>query len=171
MTVENTRADIETAAVLRRLGEALDLIDRYTPDYGRQLRQDFAEILVTRYACRGAYFPASRTCLVELTFCVNPEISLPEVAATILHEGRHARLHALGSEMAFADRPEEERFCRRAEIEFGRLVPGGDAVVRRAVDALALTDEEVAPRIDPSLAAVKIAQADQAVGHEHKRRS
>ncbi|MEO8478039.1 MAG: hypothetical protein ABI542_00290 [Gemmatimonadota bacterium] len=162
MTVENTRPEIETSAVLSRLGLAMDLIDRYTPHYGRHLRRDFAGILVTRYACRGAYFPASRTCLVELTFCVNPEIALAQVASTILHEGMHARLHALGSEMAFADRAREERFCRRAEIEFGKLVPGGESVVQRAMDALALTDEDVAPRIDRDLAAERIALADGA---------
>ena len=158
--VENSRADIETSEVLNRLGQALDLIDRYTPHYGRHLRRDFATILVQRYACRGAYFPDSRTCLVELTFCVNPEISLAQIAATILHEGMHARLHALGSSMDFSDRPREERFCRRAEIEFGRLVPGGEPVVRRAIESLALNDDDVAPHIDMNLAAQRIAQAD-----------
>jgi hypothetical protein len=159
--VENTRADIETSDVLSRLGQALDLIDRYTPHYGRHLRRDFAGILVQRYPCRGAYSPDSRTCLVELTFCVNAEISLAQIAATILHEGMHARLHTLGSSMDFADRPREERFCRRAEIEFGQLVPGGEPVVRRAMESLALNDDEVAPRIDWNVAAQRIAQADQ----------
>lgn len=165
VTVENSRADIETSAVLNRLGQALDLIDRYTPHYGRHLRRDFATILVQRYACRGAYFPDSRTCLIELTFCVNPEISLAQMAATILHEGMHARLHALGSSMDFADRPREERFCRRAEIEFGQLVPDGEPVVRRAIESLALNDDDVAPRIDWRLAAQRVAEADLAAMH------
>ncbi len=99
---------------------------------------------------------------MELTFCVNPAITLAQIASTILHEGMHARLHALGSEMEFADRAREERFCRRAEIEFGSLVPDGEVVVRRAQDALALTDEEVAPRIDRDLAAERVAHVDGA---------
>lgn len=170
VTVENTRPDIETSDVVSRLGDAIDLIDRYTPHYGRHLRRDFAGILVTRYPCRGAYDPASRTCLVELTFCVNAEISLAAIASTILHEGMHARLHALGSDMDSSDRAREERFCRRAEIEFGSLVPGAEAVVQRAMDALALDDDGVAPRIDPALAARRIAQADHDAAQVSKRR-
>lgn len=160
VTVENTREDIETGDVVRRLDEALALIDQYTPHYGRHLRRDFAGILVKRYACRGAFFPDTRVCLVELTFCVNPTISQAQIAATILHEGMHARLHALGSSLEFAERPREERFCRRAEVEFGRLVPDGAPVVARALESLSLADEEVAPRIDERLAAQRVAQAD-----------
>lgn len=160
VTVENTREDIDTADVVRRLDEAIALIDQYTPHYGRHVRRDFSGILVRRYACRGAYSTDTRTCLVELTFCVNPSITQAQIAATILHEGMHARLHALGSTLEFADRAREERFCRRAEIEFGRLVPGGEPIVQRAVEALALADEAVAPRIDERLAAERVAQAD-----------
>lgn len=161
VTVENTRPDIRTADVLRRLGQALELIDRYTPHYGRHLRRDLRGILVMRYACRGAYLPEARTCLVELTFTVNPAVSLSQIAATILHEGMHARLHALGFPVEMADRARQERFCRRAEIEFGRLVPGGEAVVERALAALTLEDRDVAPAVDPALAARRIAEADR----------
>ena len=167
--IENTRPDIRTDEVVGRLGEALGLIDRYTPHYGRHLRRDLSGILVKRYACRGAYFFDSRTCLVELTFCVNPTISLSQIAATLLHEGMHARLHALGSRLRSADRAREERFCRRAEIEFGRLVPDGAPIVERALEALALSDEEVAPIVDERLAAERIARADAAARGEFPR--
>ena len=160
VTVENTRPDIQTTEVIRRLEQAVALIDQYTPHYGRHLRRDFSGILVQRYACRGAYFGDTRTCLVELTFCVNSTVSLAQIAATILHEGMHARLHALGSRLAPVDRPREERFCRRAEIEFGRLVPDGEPVVQRALGSLALGDEDIAPNIDERLAARRVAQAD-----------
>lgn len=161
VTVNNTRADIETGEVLARLERALELIDRHTPHYGRHLRRDFAGIVVERYACRGAYFPDSRRCLVELTFCVNPTISEPQIAATMLHEAMHARLLALGFPLEMADRARQERFCRRAEIEFGRRVPGGEPVVERALAALGLEDGDVAPEIDWRLAAERVAEADR----------
>jgi len=66
VSVHNTRPEIATPAVLERLERALGLIDRYTPHYGRHLRRDFAGLRVERYACRGAFFPDSRICLVEL---------------------------------------------------------------------------------------------------------
>ena len=164
VTVDNTRPDIETSHVLARLDAALALIDRYTPHYGRHLRRDFAGILVQRYACRGAFFPESRLCLVELTFTVHPSINEAQIAATILHEAMHARLHALGFPLEMADRARQERFCRRAEIEFGTVAPGGEPVVARAREALNLADAEVAPEIDWQLAEQRVAQADLQAG-------
>jgi len=159
--VLNTRANIRTEEVVERLELALGLILTHTPHYFRHLHRDLAGILVERYACRGAYLWDSRLCMVELTFVVNPTISLPEIAATILHEGMHARLHALGFPMEMENRARQERFCRRAEIEFGRLVPGGEPVVERALSALGLTDMEVAPEIDWRLAAQRVEEADR----------
>ena len=160
--VRNTRPDIATEAVVGSLERAVGLIDEVTPHYGRHLRRDFAGLLVERYACRGAYFPDRRLCMVELTFCVNPAVTPPEISATILHEGMHARLHALGFPLEMSDRARQERFCRRAEIEFGLLVPGGQVVIDRALAALELADEEVAPVIDSRLAARRIVEADRA---------
>ena len=160
VTVVNTRPDVDSGNVLSRLDGALDLIAVYTPHYYRHLRRDFAAIRVQRYACRGAYFPDTNTCLVELTFTVNAGFSLAQVAATILHEAMHARLHRLGFPLDMDDRARQERFCRRAEIEFGRLVPGGDAVIERAKETLGGTDDEVAPVIDDRLAEQRIRETD-----------
>lgn len=161
VTVYNTRPDIDTNAVIARLERSLSLIEQYVPHHFRHLKRDFAYIVVQRFACRGAYFHEQRACLVELTFTVNPDFSDAEVAATILHEAMHARLHALGFPLEMEDRARQERFCRRAEIEFGALVPGGERVVERAQWTSDLSDEEVAPTIDPRLAAQRIAEVDR----------
>jgi hypothetical protein len=160
--VYNTRADIDTSAVIARLERSLSLIAQYVPHHFRHLKRDFAYIVVQRFACRGAYFHEQRACLVELTFTVNPDFSDAEVAATILHEAMHARLDALGFPLEMADRARQERFCRRAEIEFGLLAPNAERVVERARWTSALSDEEVAPEIDPRLAAERIAEVDRA---------
>jgi hypothetical protein len=162
VVVNNTRPDIDTNAVIARLERSLALIERYVPHHFRHLERDFAYIVVQRFACRGAYFHEQRACLVELTFTVNPDFSDAEVAATILHEAMHARLDALGFPLEMADRARQERFCRRAEIEFGALVPGGEPVIERAQWTSDLSDEEVAPVIDPRLAAERIAEVDRA---------
>lgn len=161
VVVHNTRPDIETGDVLARLDRALALIEQHVPHHFRHLKRDFAYIVVQRFACRGAYFHEQRACLVELTFTVNPDFSDAEVAATILHEAMHARLHELGFPLEMADRARQERFCRRAEIEFGQLVPNGERVIERATWTVDLSDEEVAPVIDPDLAAQRIAEVDQ----------
>ena len=165
VVVHNTRADINTEDVLARLERTLGLIEQHVPHHFRHLKRDFAYIVVQRFACRGAYFHEQRACLVELTFTVNPDFSDAEVAATILHEAMHARLHELGFPLEMEDRARQERFCRRAEIEFGQLVPGGERVVERARWTAELSDDEVAPLIDPDLAAQRIAEVDrQAAG-------
>ena len=161
VAVNNTRPDIDTVDVLARLERALALIEQHVPHHFRHLKRDFAYILVQRFACRGAYFHEQRACLVELTFTVNPDFSDAEIAATILHEAMHARLHRLGFPLEMADRARQERFCRRAEIEFGQLVPNGELVVERARMTVDLTDEDVAPVIDPDLAARRIAEVDR----------
>lgn len=162
VVVNNTRPDIATTDVLARLQRALTLIERYAPHHFRHLRRDFAFIIVERFACRGAYFHEQRACLVELTFTVNASFSDAEVASTILHEAMHARLHRLGFPLEMEDRARQERFCRRAEIEFGLLVPGGDRVVERARWTVEQSDEDVAPVIDPRISARRIAEADRA---------
>jgi hypothetical protein len=165
VVVDNTRPDIDTADVVARLDRTLTLIERYVPHHFRHLKRDFAYIVVQRFACRGAYFHEQRACLVELTFTVNPDFSDAEVAATILHEAMHARLHRLGFPLEMEDRARQERFCRRAEIEFGILVPNGGRVVERAQWTADQSDEDVAPVIDPGLAAQRIAEVDrQALG-------
>jgi hypothetical protein len=161
VVVHNTRPDIDTRDVLAGLDRALALIEQHVPHHFRHLKRDFAYIVVQRFACRGAYFHEQRACLVELTFTVNPDFSDAEVAATILHEAMHARLHELGFPLEMADRARQERFCRRAEIEFGQLVPNGKPVVERARWTVDLSDEEVAPVIDPDLAAQRIAEVDR----------
>jgi len=162
VVVENTRPDVRTADVIARLERCLLLIQQNVPHHFWHLQRDFDHIIVKRFACRGAYFIEQRACLVELTFSVNPDFSDAEVAATILHEAMHARLHALGFPLEKEDRARQERFCRRAEIEFGSLVPGGDRVVARAKASSELSDEDVAPTIDPGLAAQRIAEVDRA---------
>src|SRR5438132_13278701 len=165
VVVENTRPDINTSDVITRLEASLALIRQYVPHHFWHLRHDFNQIIVKRFACRGAYFYEQRACLVELTFCVNPDFSDSQRAATILHEAMHARLHALGFPLEMEDRARQERFCRRAEMEFGALVPSGDRIVQRARETLQLSDAEVAPEIDPVLAAQRIAEVDrQALG-------
>ncbi len=148
--VDNSRPDISTADVLARLDEALALIESYQPWRLRHLRRDLRSFRIERFPCRGAYFPAERTCLTELTFLARRDITAAPVAASILHEGMHARVDRRGLTDAARNIAREERLCRRAELDFGLALPHelGEPVVSRAAAALASADEEVAPAID-----------------------
>lgn len=167
VSVINERPEIETAEALRRLEAALDLIAKHTPRRFRRFSYDLAGFWVRRFPCRAAFYPEPRACLVELTFLVNPRHTAAEVAASIVHEGVHARIARSGALVAGADaKAREERLCRQAELEFGlalgKAEPGRDVVLDRARQSLLLADQEVAPSIDWSLAAARVAEADRA---------
>ena len=167
--LDNSREDISDAEVMERLDEALALIQRYEPIRFSHLLRDVRAIRVERYPCRGAFIPSERTVITELTFLARRDISAAPVASSILHEGVHARVNAFrerlartgaasaagfGLQGADRDMAREERLCRRAELAFGRKLPEilGAPVVERALATLGMDDEEVAPRIDWSLA-------------------
>ena len=150
VAVENTRPDIATSDVLERLDEALGLIEQYQPWRLRHLRRDVDAIHVVRFPCRGAWIAEQGACVTELTFLARRDITAGPVASSIIHEGMHARVDRMGVSRSHRDRAREERLCRRAELEFGESLPPelGAPVIQRALDSLALADQEVAPTID-----------------------
>jgi hypothetical protein len=148
VTVANTEAAIKTGDVIYRLDQALALIAQYVPHRFRRMQRDVRRIVVQRFPCRGAFFPAERTILTELTFLVNPSFTPAQIAASIVHEATHARVAASLRGDVVNRRPREERLCREAELEFGLALPDGAAVIERARASLALEDEGVAPTID-----------------------
>jgi hypothetical protein len=161
--VENSRPDIATADVLARLDEAIGLIEQYQPWRARHLRRDLRLFWIARYPCRGAYFPAERACMTELTFLARRDITAATVASSIVHEGMHARAHRMGVNPEARDLAHEERICRRAELEFGQSLPPelGAPVIERAAMSLQLSDEDVAPSIDWEEAMRRQAEVDR----------
>jgi hypothetical protein len=164
VAVDNTRPDIRTEDVLTRLDEALALIERYQPWRFNHMRRDFNHFVIVRYPCRGAYFPDHHACMTELTFLARRDITAAPVAASIVHEGMHARVDVMGVRRENRDRAREERLCRRAELEFGRALPPeiGAPVVERALASLGLDDSDVAPTIDWSEAMRRQEEVDRA---------
>jgi hypothetical protein len=148
VTVANTEPGIDTGEVIQRLDQALGLLQRYVPHRYHRMQRDVHQLVVQRFPCRGAFFPAERAILTELTFLVNPSFTPAQIAASIVHEATHARVAASLRGTVMNRRPREERLCRMAELEVGTVVPEGAAVVERARASLALTDEGVAPEID-----------------------
>lgn len=148
--VINTRADIAIADVLARLDESLALIGTYQPWRLAHLQRDINGIRVERFACRGAFIPQDNVIITELTFLARRDITAAPVASSILHEGVHARVHAMGVYRTSEELPREERLCRRAELAFGQSLPPeiGAPVVERALASLSLDDRGVAPIVD-----------------------
>jgi hypothetical protein len=166
VTVLNTRPDIDTERVFEKLDGALGVIEQYQPHRLRRFRGDVSEIIVKRFACRAAFFSDSRQCLIELTFAGEGRFTDAQVAASIVHEGVHARLLTMGLAGHPGCQAREERLCRKAELELGLSVPGAEAVVDRAMASLTLDDVDVAPNVDWQVAAQRIAEADAAAARQ-----
>src|SRR5690606_23494386 len=115
-------------------------IAQYQPWRLAHLRRDLRHIAVVRFPCRGAYLPDERVCITVLTFLARRDSTAAPVAASIIHEGMHARVDRMGVRRAGRDRAREERLCRRAELEFGLALPPdlGQPVIERALASLAL---------------------------------
>ena len=164
--VLNTRDDVSTERVFQRAEAVIERVRQYQPWRLAHIRRDIAGIVVMRYACRAAYFPDQRVCMLELTFMANEQFSDSQVAASFVHEGMHARLDRLSAKYGVtpfsAARARHERICRRAELDFGLAVPDGAPVVQRAVESMRLADEEVAPAIEWGEAERRIAEVDRA---------
>lgn len=164
--VLNTRDDVSTERVFRRAQAVIERVRQYQPWRLAHIRRDIAGIIVIRYACRAAYFPDRRLCMLELTFMANEQFSDSQVAASFVHEGMHARLDRLAHKygvMPFSEaRARHERICRRAELDFGLAVPDGAPVVQRAVESMRLADEDVAPAIEWGEAERRVAEVDRA---------
>ena len=64
---------------------------------------------------------------------------------------------------AVGDMAREDRLCRRAELTFGRTLPTalGAPVIQRAEESLGLSDQEVAPVVDWTLARARQDDADR----------
>ena len=165
----NERADIDDAQLEARFAEALALIGRYMPRHLRRLRRDVQCIWVKRWPNRGVFFHDTRIMVIDTTFVVNPTFTRAQVAATILHEGVHARITAMRVDRRRTNIADEERMCRRAEITFGEQAPGGAPVVARAREILGLTDAEVAPGIDLTVADAKLRELRRTEGGSGSR--
>jgi hypothetical protein len=114
-------ANIDEKRCVNRIREALILIESVLPHRAIQLRRNVKGVLCfgTGYdAAWGAYIPLFQVCLVDPRFVSAPETLIRDIAATIVHEGTHARLHRLGVNYRGHALERVELICSRAEREF-----------------------------------------------------
>src|SRR5688500_6286203 len=101
VVVENPYPNIDTMFILGRLDKALALIERQQPSRYAHFRRDVGKLWITRYPARGVYVPGARTVMTEVAFLIRRDTSTAQLAASILHEGVHARIHQMGVHLGF----------------------------------------------------------------------
>ena len=124
--------------ILRRVEDALLLIkvnDRVR--YGRLIR-DLERVWIRDVpGALGTFNPALRACSLDREFVLD-ETTRPElIAAVIVHEATHARLHSHGIGYEEELRPRVEAVCFRRELAFAAKLPNGAQVREQAERNLA----------------------------------
>jgi hypothetical protein len=135
--------DSEPEPVVHRVEEALGLIKTYDRRQYDRLAQDLDRVWVRDLPGALGKFNASlRACELDRRF-VLAETSPPDlIAATIVHEVAHARLHRCGIGYEEALRPRIERVCFRRELAFAAKLPNGERVREQVEGQLVLCTTE-----------------------------
>jgi predicted SprT family Zn-dependent metalloprotease len=115
----------------RRVEEALGLIKKYDQLRYNRLMHDLERIWVVPLSgAVGAFDTSTGSCKLD------PRIVLAEppetIAAVIVHEATHARLHRCGIRYEEDERGRVEAACIRRELAFAAKLPGGEWVREQA---------------------------------------
>ena len=148
VVIDNKSEGVKIRVVLSRLDESLRLIERYQPWRLRHMRRDIKQIWIAPFPRRGGYL-VTGTCVLDFTFLAGSDSGPPTVAATLIHEGMHARISHRGIKYAGPSKARQERICVRAQLEFGRSLPEelGAGVVKTALYNLQMQDANISPPI------------------------
>jgi len=124
--------DPEGSQEFGKTAAAIQLIHQADPRRFAQMKRDLRGIWIIGVSTRGEYDHSLRMCKVDSSFLLRPDITVEDVAATLVHESTHARLARYGFGYAPAIRPRLERLCLNAEIAFAAHLPNGSTVVANA---------------------------------------
>jgi hypothetical protein len=109
-----------------RIFEALALIRKHDPIRYRRIVQDLERIRIEVLSgALASFVPATWTCRLEERFVLDKKTTLEFIAAAIVHEATHARLHRRGIGCGEEIRSRVEEICLRREIAFATKLPLG----------------------------------------------
>lgn len=129
----------ERALCGRKVEAALRLIHDHDPRRLRRIQRDIDGIFLSfTTGDIGCFHQGIRIVALRVDYVASPSTSAAEVASTIVHEGTHARLFALGFDYAPARRARIEAICHRSEAAFARRLPDAEDLMEQAERRLAL---------------------------------
>lgn len=113
----NRQSPEETFVKLRAALELIGAIDAY---WLRTIRAHIPRIVVRRSSTSG-FWEESRTIVLEEDLVAEDDVS--DVAAVLVHEAAHARMHASGVRMFTDLRSRIEYSCLEHQIAFAKRIP------------------------------------------------
>jgi hypothetical protein len=123
----------DTGPALDRVEAALCLIKTHDRLRYDRLLRDLERVWVAVLpGTLGVYNEALKACELDPRHVLDEDASAEMIAATIVHEATHARLHGAGIAYDEAQRARIEAVCARRELAFARKLPNGERVRRGA---------------------------------------
>lgn len=124
-------SDEEPQAIYRKVEDALSLVERFSPRDMRRLRRYVNRFHVWENGGRflGSWNKEGRVVALDYPWVLRADIGSEVVAATMVHEGTHAWLDALGFSYRADRRARLEAICYRAQAAFVRRLPNSAALV------------------------------------------
>lgn len=148
--VGSFRSDAEPS--IRRIEDALRLIERCAPLHYRRVKNNLARIwvhLVPHGA--GCYLHSLNACLLDERVVASETTTVEWIASAIVHEATHARLEKLGIRYDEGIRQRIERICARRELDFARHLLDVDALQEEIMWRLDWCSEENASYTDQNM--------------------
>jgi hypothetical protein len=128
--------------VLERVDEALRLLKKHDVHRYNRIRRDLSRIWVRLLTDgQGCFNAALRACELNTRFVLDNRTSPKEIAATIVHEGTHARIDQCGVPYQRELRHRIEVACFRQEVAFSSRLPDGAGIRERAERWIAAPQE------------------------------
>jgi hypothetical protein len=125
--------EMDSGPILERVEQALLLLEQYDERRYDRLRRELSRIRVRLLTDgQGCFNAALRACELDTRFVLDERTTPSELAATIIHEGTHARFENRGVRYQGELRHRIEAACFREEIAFSSRLPDGAEIRERA---------------------------------------
>lgn len=121
--------DSDPEPILRRVEEALRLIKTYDRIRYDRLSRDLKGVWIRPIpGALGTFNAALCACELDRRFILDDDSPAELIAAVIVHEATHARIHHCGIESNEKVRSRIETICLHRELAFAAKIPNGDKV-------------------------------------------
>jgi hypothetical protein len=123
-----TSRDSRTAeAHWRKVEEGLELLRTHHTHGFEEVRRHIRRVIVGFLStARAAWWGPPRVCMLSIEYFSQDTATAADVASSLIHEARHARLERLGFRYSAERRVRLETLCTRAEIAFAERLPDAD---------------------------------------------
>jgi hypothetical protein len=126
---------------LAKLKAALDIISRFAPHRIVLMRRQVKWIWVFDTSPYLAEWHGDlQACILDRDYVRSAQVSVEQIAASIIHEATHARLESFGIQYNEQRRSRIERLCAKSELWLAERFPDGKKVAEAAKSKLLMDD-------------------------------